>query len=374
MVLGLRIFSRGEALNEIVTETSAARTSYVRTEAEDKKFRQETNGYSETTFVANLLATSFGIEERELLKGGLQNRKEFEKACRKYISKEDYKEDVLFHYEILESNLDFLYNALYDEEESELDSQVISTSLEEIYSQIYQIASINVSKSTREIDQEYAEELAYNFQKLKNITVQSLENFGKQGYLTKRTANEIVDEALESSLGYFYKVSDIIALTNRESELKDKPIWQEMVGLAKQGELIKNAEKFGLETGKNTVSRHKLIEYHKKTNHEFENPPKWDNEEVIKIMEELWNEREVIDVGKFEEEIKANTISQKILNFITWLQNRKLKKLEAPQQNYKELENNLDETYKVLPEDLKPIEKAEKSRNSLKDRENNEKM
>ena len=316
----------GMSKNEIINETAATRTSYTRTPKDDENYRQETNGYCAITFVANLLAASLGIEERELLKGGIQNRKELEKACQKYISKKDYKNDFLFNFDILESNLDFLYNALYEEEENELDSQVIGASLEEIYSQIYSIASVNVSKSTREITPEYAEELAYNFQKIRTIMTKSLEKFTRYGYITKSDANEILDEVLESSLGYFYKVSDMIALTNRKSEIKDPAVWEEMVEFAKRGELIQNAEKFGMQVGKNPGSRHKLIQYHKKTNHEFENLTQWDNTEVVKIMEQLWNQREVIDVGKFEEEIESKTISHKLLNLITRIQNRKLKK------------------------------------------------
>lgn len=201
----------------------------------------------------------------------------------------------------------------------------------------------------------------------------SLENFARQGYITKSDANEILDEALESSLGYFYKVSDIIALTNRQSEIKDPAVWEEMVEFAKQGELIKNAEKFGMQVGKNPGSRHKLIQYHKKTNHEFDTPTQWDNTEVVKIMEQLWNEREVIDVGKFEDEIRAKTISQKILNLITRIQNRKLKRLEAPQEDYREPENCLEQ-YQVSSDRLKPVRNSKKSRNPLRNKEKDEKM
>lgn len=100
----------------------------------------------------------------------------------------------------------------------------------------------------------------------------SLENFVRYGYITKNAANEIFEKAVESSIGYFYKVSDVIALANRASEIKDLAIWEEMVEFAKQGELIKNAEKFGMQVGKNPGSRHKLIQYHNKTNHEFDAP------------------------------------------------------------------------------------------------------
>lgn len=90
-------------------------------------------------------------------------------------------------------------------------------------------------------------------------------------------------------------------------------------------------------------------------------------------MEQLWKEREVIDVGKFEDEIKSKTISQKILNLITRIQNRKQKRLEAPKEDYREPENCL-EHYQVSSNTLKPVRNSKKSRNSLKNKEKDEKM
>lgn len=364
----------GTIEDEIINETAAIRTSFLRTSKDNENFRKETNGYSEMTFVANLLAASFGIEERELLKGGIQNRKEFEKACQKYLSKEDYENDVSFHYDILKGNLDFLYNVLYGEEENEMDLQVLKESLTEIYSQIYEIASVNVTKSTREITQEYAEELAYHFQKICTIMTKSLKDIGKRFLLRESTVNEIFEKAVENSLGYLYKVSDVIALTNRESQIKNPAVWEEMSKLAKQGELIENAEKFGMEVGKNLTSRYKLIQYHKKTNHEFENPTQWDNQDVMEIIEQLWNEREVIDVAEFEQKLRDKTIRQKIKDYIMQFKNRNLKKLEDPKSKFKELKNNLDEKYKVSPENLKPMENGKNTRKHSKESGKEEKM
>lgn len=62
----------GEAANEIWTETAANRTSYKRTQEDDERFRANTNGYSNITFLVNLLSASFGIKEREILKAGIR--------------------------------------------------------------------------------------------------------------------------------------------------------------------------------------------------------------------------------------------------------------------------------------------------------------
>ena len=359
---------KGTAINEIVTEVAAHRTTYSRTSKDNKNFRQETAGYALITHIVNLLATSFGIEEREFLKGGIQNRKEFQKACKKYISNEDYQNEVLFHFDILEANLDFLYNALSDKEENPTDSEIIVSSLTEIYSQIYSIASVCISKSTRKIDQEYAEQLAYNFIKIRVIIGNSLETFVRNGNIAEKTANELLQEVFSNSLGCLNKVSDILILTNQKFQIIDKPIWQEMEQLAKEGELINHAEKFGIEVGKNPTSRYKVIEYHKQTNKEFENPTQWDNEPGIEIMKQLWDEREVVDVAKLEQELTFKTIAEKIKNFITQFRNRKTLRLEKGKKDYKDLgeykdlKTNFDEKCKVPEENLKPMIKNPKIR------------
>lgn len=373
--VGLIEGKKGIPMNEIVVESAVHRTVYSRTSEDNQTFRAKTNAYSDITFVANLLATSFEIEERELLKGGLQNRKEFQKAFKKYISDKDYQNDVLFHFDILESNLDFLYNALYGREKNPTDSEVIVSSLTEIYSQIYSIANVCVSKSTRKINQEYAEELAYDFSKIRTIIGTSLETFVRNGNITEEMANELLQEVWSNSLGYLSKVSDILVLTNQKSKITDKSVWQEMERLAKDGELINHAEEFGIEAGKNPTTRYKIIEYHKKTNHEFDNPTQWDNEYVIEIMKQLWNEREVVDVAKLEQELDTITIAQKIKDFITQFKNRNLLKLEKGEKDnketiqYKDLETNFDEECKVSEEELKPRIENPKIRKFRKQKE-----
>lgn len=357
---------KGISLDEIITETAATRTTFSRSKTDNENFRQETIGYDLITFVVNLLATSFGIEERELLKGGLQNRKEFEKVCQKYISKGEYQND----FDILETNLDLLYNALYKEEENSNDLEIITANLKQICYQIFDMANIRIAKNTREINSEYADELAYDFQKNKIIIENNLQKLANRGAFTVNTMIQIIEEVYSSNeyMAFLNKVSDIVVLTNQKSQIVDQLTLKKMEKLAIEGELINHADEFGMETVKN-LSREQWIQYHKKQNHEFDNPTEWDNDYVTKIMEQLWNEREVVDVAKLEEELDSKTKLEKIKDFIAQFKNRNLKKLRTSKENYKNLNNHLDERYKVFPENLKPLESGKNENNHAQNQE-----
>jgi len=187
----------GNPLNEIVNET-ATRTTFLRNKTDDEKFREETLLYSETTFVANLLATSFGLEEREFLKGGLQNRKEFQKVCKKHISEQDYENDVASYCNILEINLDILYNAVYVEEKNPNNPEIIVSSLKQICYQIFNIANARIEKGTRKMDSEYAQELAYDFEKIRQIITCSLVQLENRNQITSKAMTEIMAQIYSS--------------------------------------------------------------------------------------------------------------------------------------------------------------------------------
>lgn len=219
----------GKALDEIITETAAHRTTFSRTEVDDENFRQGTVGYDKMTFIVNILATNFGLEEREFLTGGIQNREELQKVCKKYISEEDYQNDISFCLDKLERNLDSLYNDLYLKNNLNDSGKIISM-LKEICCGIFDIANICVAKNTKEINEEYAEELAYAFQKNRVIMMNNIQRFIDGGIVTEGIAYQTLGEIFssEESLEFLNRVSDIMILTSKKSQIEDKSTWQEM--------------------------------------------------------------------------------------------------------------------------------------------------
>ncbi len=119
-----------------------------------------------------------------------------------------------------------------------------------------------------------------------------------------------------------------------------------------------------MEEEKSSANRLRLVEDYPKTNHEFDDAVQWDNEPVTEIMKQLWNEKEVVDVGKLEQEIEFQTVLQNLKNFITKFQNRNQKKLNAPSENgeggFAEPKSDFDERCKVPPEKLQPLKPSTK--------------
>jgi len=100
-----------------------------------------------------------------------------------------------------------------------------------------------------------------------------------------------------------------------------------------------------------------LVEEYPKTNHEFDSVVQWDNEAVIKIMKQLWSNKEVVNVRK---EIIFETMG----GFFAGFKNRKPKKLNAPGENgedsFVEPKSDFDERCKVPPEKLQPLKPSTK--------------
>jgi len=247
-VCGLQnvIKKQGVAMDEICTETAATRTTDVRIEEDNENFRQETEGYSKITFIVNLLVASFGIEERGLLRGGIQNREEWKRALTKYIS--TGRDDILLRYvDLLECNVDMLYTALYRSEDNSINETMIASSFEQIHDYIYEILKMRIAFDTREINKEYAERLAYDYQKIEKIIMNHIVTYEVFGYIGKETKEKICWKTAKKELELVGQISDVIALAENKSKITNEQEWQEAEKAARCGEYL---DTFGTESEK----------------------------------------------------------------------------------------------------------------------------
>lgn len=341
------IKKQGVAINEICTDTAATRTTDVRTEEDNKNFRQETEGYSGITFIVNVLAASFGIEERELLRGGIQNREEYKRALTKYIS--TGADILLRNVDLLECNLDILFTSLYRKKNNSINETMIASSFEQIHDYIYEILKMRIAFDIREINKESAERLAYDYQKIETIIVKTIGSYGVFNYMGKETKDKLCWKTVEKELEIVKQISDIITLVENKAKITNEQEWQEAEKMARCGEYL---DTVGTESEKDKKNRFRLVEEYPKTNHEFDYVTQWDNETVIKIMKQLWRNKEVVDVGK-------EILFEKMGGFFSIFKNRKQRKLNAPGENgeggFVELKSDFDERCKVSPEQLEPL-------------------
>lgn len=112
----------GNALTEAITEVAASRTSFGKDKGKMKEYREETHGYSNITFGANILAAAMGVSEKEFLQLAFEH-KIYEKVAKELHSKERANK---FLYEI-NKELEIVRRATLEEKHTDEELKNIQT-------------------------------------------------------------------------------------------------------------------------------------------------------------------------------------------------------------------------------------------------------
>lgn len=192
---------RGTALNEIITETAADRTSFARTSKDAEQFRRNTDGYGTITFATNLLAASLGTSEKELLKAGVKHRGVLERLVySKFPQDKSYGKYAMDSYlTAFEQSLETIYNIEYKEdretkptpEEYQMKKNLLKGALIGLYETSYQLANFQISVSPNDVNRKFTAESLYRFLKLERITADSLNIFAQRYDFSQEEVNEI---------------------------------------------------------------------------------------------------------------------------------------------------------------------------------------
>lgn len=257
----------GNALDEIFTEVSADRTSKSRSYKEAEMYRAETTGYSDITFVVNLLAASLGTTEKELLKEGIQDREHLMKlfASRfKGVDNAKFAEFQMFNK--LEASLDVVYNCMYNNEEVDeaTNSQILSTALTSLYGSAYDMAIFQIRNSPQEITRETVSAVAYRFSKMEKIMQDSLNDFKNKDFIN--------DEQIQ----YVNYMTSILRGTMAEQVL-------ELQGI--------DCMQIDRETAirKVIAETQDMLYYNYIMQEDFDNGKKWDNEAPAQVLFSLYD-------------------------------------------------------------------------------------
>lgn len=209
----------GIALNEVITEVAANRTSISRSNRDFENGRSKTDGYGDITFVANLMAASIGVTEKEFLRAGIQNRKELMKLFySKFPSNSIAKTAQKEYFDKIESSLDIIYNLSYKEkdenEPKEIRSQLRKSALTTLYKSAYELTLFQISNDKTKSRAELADEASFRFLKLEKILFDSGRYFENRGDINKNDANVMYDDIYTSRQKLCQKV---LALTGKTS-------------------------------------------------------------------------------------------------------------------------------------------------------------
>lgn len=225
----------GNALNEVFVETTANRCSMPRSVADIERYRAETSGYGDITFVSNILAATYGKTEKEILRAGSRGRSNLEYLLTENIPD---KERALASFEFIEHNLNLLYNATYKEDGKELSENVIQSGLKEIYlGSIWELTQ--QIEETREISnmQTYISDIIYRRLKIEKIMEDAISKNIKYGRMSNNNADHIYEELEPYRLDLADRINDIDIIYRCRDNFNTHEEYERAIGHAMRGQI-----------------------------------------------------------------------------------------------------------------------------------------
>lgn len=282
----------GSALNEVFTETSANRCSIPRTVQDIEQYRSETDGYTDITFVSNILAATFGKTEKELLREGSRGRRNLLNSLVKDLPN---KQRSLGTFKAIESNLDMIYNTNYKEsyEYNKYNEDVMKSSLTGMYTysiweltkQIEDVAEISDSKT-------FLSDIIYRKNKIERIMNDAISKDINYGILSYEKAGEIYNETYGFRQDLSERVGNIDTLLKNSNAFSTHKEFEQAMGFAMRGEIGQYSEwyeqNYGIQLCRNLEPENDIIDNTEYASYvireDFDNGKQWDNENIINYV------------------------------------------------------------------------------------------
>lgn len=289
---------KGTALDEVFVETAANRASMTRGIEEQFKYRAETTGYGDITFVTNLLAASIGVTEKELLAAGIKDRASLMKVFdSKFPTPENAEKARTQIFEPLETNLDIVYNLRYDSDNNfgKMERTLLLDSLTALYSKSYELASFQIQDDERPLSEEYTQELIFRFKKMETILTDSLNEFKKIGAISSEEIKQIKSGLVTPRRRLLMRVAGIMMLDEYADSIGELDEYARCITEVKEGKLAytKNLlkEKYRINPGNVELKKIMAAEDSLYKDYifeeDFDSGLKWDNKLVSKNILKL---------------------------------------------------------------------------------------
>jgi len=278
----------GVALDEVFVETTANRCSQNRTVEDIKRYRAETDGYGDITFVSNILAATYGKTEKEILKVGTRGRKELINLLMKDSTDKDR---ATKSFDLIEDNLNLLYNAVY-KEDGVKDENAVKSALSGIYeNSIWELSKqLEDTKDINDIKL-FIADMVYRRSKIEKIMEDIIDENVKYGRISNRDAGNIYTDAEICRIDIAIKMTNIDNINRKRQDFAPED-FAHAITLAARGEIDKYSEwykqNYGIDISKRVDLEDDItdeLEYAKYVIREdFDNGKQWDNSRVINII------------------------------------------------------------------------------------------
>lgn len=331
-------FFRGAAINEVMTETAANRACLSRGAKEAEQYRAETNGYTDITFFANLLAASCGTTEKSLLRAGIQNR---DKVIDIFISRFPQNEVILNKamqlFQKMESSLDIIYNNRYKKdkkdcpktiEELEADRQILESSLSTLYGTAFELASFQLENESLEMSKQTIPDIKYRYLKMERIIEDSLNQFKYYGAIFEEDKQIIYSKILKQQKDLANRIIEIDTVDKQGYKILNNETRKSLILLARSGSLHEMSEelymKYGIQIPQKVYFDNIVynitdnLEYSNYVMKEdFDNGRQWDNRDAAIVMKKIFVS-EMERKGLRHSEIQTTTEYTQELPTIDW--------------------------------------------------------
>ena len=382
---------KGTALNEICVETAADRISISRNSEDATRFRRNTNGYPNITFVSNLLAASMGLTEKQFLAAGIKNRGKLMEMFSTKLPDDNFTD--FFRKNLLEpfeSKLDIIYNLNYNKENNseylEMEEELYVQALSGMYEDVYNMAINQITNSDRNLSKEYSAELMYRISKMETIMADSLEMFRQNGKISPNSIKTIKLRTIQTRTLLANIVNSLTVLETQKHKITDDGVLKEQIEKSKLGvffepdNILKLKETYNIEVNYINLEQLKGVTQDLSYSNfvlkeDFDNGLQWDNISTSIVMRKIFDKHvQEFNNKKLEKEMEETTeipvITDDMLgkkeeglfskfknglkNIFTKFQNRNLIQLpehiqttEENQNHHIEKKNDFFEQYKV---------------------------
>lgn len=296
----------GVALDEVFVETTANRCAFSRTSVDIERYRSETDGYSDITFVSNVLAATFGATEKEALREASRGRNDLLKLLLKNTCNQDRSMES---FNAIETNLDILYNANY-KETGKYNEEAIKSSLLAIYrNAMYELKEQIAETANLKDVNKFLADVIYRKSKIQTIMNDAISKNVRYGRISTESEKEIYEGIKDFRQELTVRTENIDIVHKNSNKFESKEIYNQAIEFALKGKINQYSEWYKQKYDINLADE---IDFEKCN---FENSVTQELEYESRVIREdfddgrIWNNRNISNdiISKFQNELNISS-------------------------------------------------------------------
>lgn len=231
------------SLLEAIVEKASYRAVFGNDRQENIYFNQNANGYADITFIVDALEATYGVNEQDFLKNGIQGREQLANFLA--ANSGETIDTTLQFLDAIESNYALLHNSLYpwnEEEEKNMISESRNKNIKDALTGIYQLCENKISERMARISISNVqdainlkEELNYDHNKLNLVMDDRIKYFSNVYDLSIN--NDVYQRVQPYRENTLYRINDLGSVLEVASQFPTEQDCVNAVDWARDGNL-----------------------------------------------------------------------------------------------------------------------------------------